>query len=70
MHDFHLTETVVAHFKHSQICKASQIQHSEGFVITTIVIHNNGFHTRIQCIQLIHRMYIGVGIGIESRMIG
>ena len=66
----HIKETVISHFKYFQIHEASQIQYSEGFVITTIALHNNRFHTRIQFIQLIHRMHISVRIANESMMIG
>ena len=65
MHFINITETIVTHFKHCQIHKSSQIQHSEGSIITAIIVNNNRFYSRIQCIQLFDRMYSGIGIGAE-----
>ena len=69
MHFINITETVITYFKHFQIYKASQIQHSEGSIIAAIIVHNDGFYSRIQCIQLFDRVHIGVGIGDEGRQI-
>ena len=69
MHFIHITETIVTHFKHSQIHKASQVQHSEGSIITAIIVNNNRFYSRIQCIQLFDKMNSGIGIGDEGRKI-
>ena len=70
MHFINITETIVTHFKHFQIHKAGQIQHSEGSIIAAIIVNNDGSHSRIQCIQLFDRMYISIGVGNECRQIG
>ena len=70
MHFINITETIVTHFKHFQIHKASQIQYSEGSIIAAIIVNNDGFHRGIQCIQLFDRMHSGVGVGNEGRQIG
>ena len=48
-----------------QIHKVGQIQHSEGSIIAAITVHNDGFYSRIQCIQLFDRMNSGIRVGDE-----
>ena len=69
MHFINITETIVTHFKHFQIYKASQVQYSEGSIIAAIIVNNDGFYSRIQCIQLFNRMHSGIRIGDEGRKI-
>ena len=70
MHFINITETVVTHFKHSQIHKSSQVQYSEGSIIAAIIVNNDRFYSRIQCIQLFDRVNSGIGVGNEGRKIG
>ena len=65
MHFINITETIVTHFKHFQIYKASQVQYSEGSIIAAIIVNNDGFYSRIQCIQLFDRMNSGIRVGDE-----
>ena len=45
LHLIHILKALITNCKYPQINESSQIQYSEGFIITAIAINNNLFHS-------------------------